>query len=69
MIDDSHGDEAFDGKALDQSKKFDTPPCYAVQLFLLARKNFGGVRPTSGAGGWAAHEAGFGPGFIGKANR
>jgi hypothetical protein len=21
------------------------------------------------AGGWAAHEAGFGPGFIGKPNR
>jgi flavocytochrome c len=105
------------GKSLKQSKKFDTPPYYAVQLFPLARKNFGGVKtdlrcrvlnrffaPIPGlyaagevagmagghingkaglegtmlgpsifsgrvAGGWAAHEAGFGPGFIGKANR
>ena len=104
------------GKALAQSKKFDTPPYYAIQLFPLARKNFGGVKtdlrgrvlnralePIPGlyaagevagmagghingkaglegtmlgpaifsgrvAGGWAAHEAGFGPGFIGKAN-
>jgi flavocytochrome c len=109
-------DPAF-GKMLDQSKKFDTPPYYAVQLFPLARKNFGGVKTDlrcrvlnryfepipalyaagevagmagghingkaglegtmlgpaifSGrvAGGWAAHEAGFGAGFIGKANR
>jgi predicted oxidoreductase len=105
------------GKSLKQSKKFDTPPYYAVQLFPLARKNFGGVKtdlrcrvlnrffaPIPGlyaagevagmagghingkaglegtmlgpsifsgrvAGGWAAHEAGFGPGFIGKPNR
>jgi predicted oxidoreductase len=105
------------GKSLAQSKKFDTPPYYAVQLFPLARKNFGGVKTdlrcrvlnrhfepipglyaagevagmagghingTAGlegtmlgpsifsgrvAGGWAAHEAGFGAGFIGKANR
>jgi flavocytochrome c len=105
------------GKSLKQSKKFDTPPYYAVQLFPLARKNFGGVKtdircrvlnrffaPIPGlyaagevagmagghingkaglegtmlgpsifsgrvAGGWAAHEAGLGPGFIGKANR
>jgi predicted oxidoreductase len=90
---------------------------YAIQLFPLARKNFGGVKtdlrcrvldrhfePIPGlyaagevagmagghingkaglegtmlgpaifsgrvAGGWAAHEAGFGAGFIGKANR
>jgi succinate dehydrogenase/fumarate reductase flavoprotein subunit len=118
--------EAFDagltaepafGKALDQSKKFDTPPYYAIQLFPLARKNFGGVKtdlrcrvldrhfePIPGlyaagevagmagghingaaglegtmlgpaifsgrvAGGWAAHEAGFGPGFVGTAHR
>jgi len=105
------------GKSLQQSKKFDTPPYYAVQLFPLARKNFGGVKtdlrcrvlnryfePIPGlyaagevsgmagghingkaglegtmlgpsifsgrvAGGWAAHEAGFGPGFVGKPNR
>lgn len=105
------------GKALGQSQKFDTPPYYAIQLFPLARKNFGGVKtdlrcrvlnrsfePIPGlyaagevagmagghingaaglegtmlgpaifsgrvAGGWAAHEAGFGSGFIGKANR
>jgi flavocytochrome c len=105
------------GKSLKLSKKFDTPPFYAVQLFPLARKNFGGVKtdlrcrvlnkffdPIPGlyaagevagmagghingkaglegtmlgpsifsgrvAGGWAAHEAGFGPGFIGKPNR
>ncbi len=118
--------EAFDaglerepafGKSLTQSKKFDAPPYYAIQLFPLARKNFGGVKtdlrcrvldrhfePIPGlyaagevagmagghingkaglegtmlgpsifsgrvAGGWAAHEAGFGPGFIGKPNR
>jgi predicted oxidoreductase len=105
------------GKSLELSKKFDTPPYYAVQLFPLARKNFGGVKtdlrcrvldrhfePIPGlyaagevagmagghihgkaglegtmlgpaifsgrvAGGWAAHEAGFGAGFIGKAHR
>jgi flavocytochrome c len=105
------------GKSLGESKKFDTPPYYAIQLFPLARKNFGGVKtdlrcrvlnryfePIPGlyaagevagmagghingaaglegtmlgpaifsgrvAGGWAAHEAGFGPGFIGKAHR
>ena len=104
------------GKSLKQSKKFATPPYYAIQLFPLARKNFGGVKtdlrcrvlnkyfdPIPGlyaagevagmagghingraglegtmlgpsifsgrvAGGWAAHEAGFGPGFIGKPN-
>ena len=109
-------DPAF-GKSLVQSKKFDTPPYYAIQLFPLARKNFGGVKtdlrcrvldrhfePIPGlyaagevagmagghingraglegtmlgpaifsgrvAGGWAAHEAGFGPGFVGKPNR
>jgi len=105
------------GKSLKQSKKFDTPPYYAIQIFPLARKNFGGVKtdlqcrvlnkyfePIPGlyaagevagmagghingkaglegtmlgpsifsgrvAGAWAAHEAGFGPGFIGKPNR
>jgi succinate dehydrogenase/fumarate reductase flavoprotein subunit len=105
------------GKSLGQSKKFDTPPYYAIQLFPLARKNFGGVKtdircrvlnrsfePIPGlyaagevagmagghingkaglegtmlgpaifsgrvAGGWAAHEAGVGSGFLGKANR
>ena len=105
------------GKALNASKKFDTPPYYAIQIFPLARKNFGGVKtdlrcralnkffePIPGlyaagevagmagghingkaglegtmlgpsifsgrvAGAWAAHEAGFGPGFIGKPNR
>jgi flavocytochrome c len=105
------------GKSLKLSKKFDTPPYYAIQLFPLARKNFGGVKtdlqcrvlnkyfePIPGlyaagevagmagghingkaglegtmlgpsifsgrvAGAWAAHEAGFGSGFIGKPNR
>ncbi len=105
------------GKLLKQSKKFDTSPYYGIQLFPLARKNFGGVKtdlhcrvlntyfePIPGlyaageltgmagghingkaglegtmlgpsifsgrvAGAWAAHEAGFGPGFIGKPNR
>jgi uncharacterized protein len=105
------------GKSLKQSKQFDTPPYYAIQLFPLARKNFGGVKtdlrcrvlnkyfePIPGlyaagevagmagghingkaglegtmlgpsifsgrvAGAWAAHEAGFGPGFVGKPNR
>jgi flavocytochrome c len=105
------------GKVLEGSKTFDTPPYYAVQLFPLARKNFGGVKtdlrcrvlngsfePIPGlyaagevagmagghingraglegtmlgpaifsgrvAGGWAAHESGFGSGFIGKPNR
>src|ERR1051325_6594306 len=32
------------GKSLKTSKKFDTPPFYAIQLFPLARKNFGGVK-------------------------
>jgi len=105
------------GKPLAESKRFDTPPYYAIQLFPLARKNFGGAKtdlrcrvltrffePIPGlyaagevagmagghingkaglegtmlgpalfsgrvAGGWAAHEAGFGPGFTGRANR
>jgi flavocytochrome c len=105
------------GKSLKLSKKFDTPPYYAIQIFPLARKNFGGVKTDircrvlnrsferipglyaagevagmagghingryglegtmlgpsifSGrvAGGWAAHDAGFGPGFVGKPNR
>ncbi|MSP40426.1 MAG: FAD-binding protein [Deltaproteobacteria bacterium] len=105
------------GKSLNASKKFDTPPYYAIQIFPLARKNFGGAKtdlrcralnkffePIPGlyaagevagmagghingkaglegtmlgpsifsgrvAGAWAAHEAGFGPGFIGKPNR
>jgi flavocytochrome c len=105
------------GKSLAQCKRFDTPPYYAIQLFPLARKNFGGVKtdlrcrvldrhfePIPGlyaagevagmagghingkaglegtmlgpsifsgrvAGGWAAHEAGLGPGFVGRAQR
>jgi len=105
------------GKSLKGSKKFDTPPYYAMQICPLARKNFGGAKtdlrcralnkffePIPGlyaagevagmagghingkaglegtmlgpsifsgrvAGAWAAHEAGFGPGFIGKPNR
>ncbi len=105
------------GKSLGQSTRFQTPPYYAIQLFPLARKNFGGVKtdmrcrvldrhfePIAGlyaagevagmagghingkaglegtmlgpalfsgrvAGGWAAHEAGFGAGFAGRANR
>lgn len=105
------------GKPLKGSKKFDTPPYYAIQIFPLARKNFGGVKtdlrcralnkyfePIPGlyaagevagmagghingknglegtmlgpsifsgrvAGAWAAHEAGFGAGFIGRPNR
>ena len=32
------------GKPLKSSKAFDTPPYYAVQIFPLARKNFGGVK-------------------------
>ncbi|HYB40143.1 MAG TPA: FAD-binding protein, partial [Candidatus Methylomirabilis sp.] len=32
------------GKSIELSKRFDTPPYYAVQLFPLARKNFGGVK-------------------------
>jgi len=104
-------------KPLKLSKKFDTPPYYAIQIFPLARKNFGGVKtdircrvlnkhfePIPGlyaagevagmagghingraglegtmlgpsvfsgrvAGGWAAHELGYGEGFVGKANR
>ncbi len=31
-------------KPLKTSKAFDTPPYYAVQIFPLARKNFGGVK-------------------------
>jgi flavocytochrome c len=105
------------GKPLETSKAFDTPPYYAIQIFPLARKNFGGIKtdmkcrvldkhfePIQGlyaagevagmagghingraglegtmlgpsifsgrvAGGWAAHEAGHGDGFIGKPNR
>jgi predicted oxidoreductase len=105
------------GKPLKASKAFDTPPYFAVQIFPLARKNFGGVKtdlqcrvldkhfePIPGlyaagelcgmagghingraglegtmlgpsvfsgrvAGGWAAHEAGHGNGFVGKPNR
>lgn len=105
------------GKPLKSSKPFDTPPYYAVQIFPLARKNFGGVKtdlqcrvldkhfePIAGlyaagevagmagghingraglegtmlgpaifsgrvAGGWAAHAAGHGSGFVGKPNR
>ena len=105
------------GKPLGASKPFDTPPYYTIQIFPLARKNFGGVKtdmrcrvldkhfePIQGlyaagelagmagghingkaglegtmlgpslfsgrvAGGWAAHEAGHGAGFVGKPNR
>ncbi len=32
------------GKPLELSKRFDTPPYYAIQFFLLARKNFGGIK-------------------------
>jgi flavocytochrome c len=32
------------GKPLGSSKKFDTAPYYAIQIFPLARKNFGGVK-------------------------
>ena len=32
------------GKPLKSSKPFDKPPYYAVQIFPLARKNFGGVK-------------------------
>lgn len=32
------------GKPLKLSKKFDTPPYYAIQIFPLARKNFGGIK-------------------------
>ncbi|MEE2956798.1 MAG: FAD-binding protein [Pseudomonadota bacterium] len=104
-------------KPLKFSKKFDAPPYFAVQIFPLARKNFGGIKTDikcrvlnkhfetikglyaageatgmagghingraglegtmlgpsifSGrvAGGWAAHEGGFGKGFVGKPNR
>jgi predicted oxidoreductase len=105
------------GKALKACKAFDTPPFHAMQIFLMARKNFGGVKtdlqcrvlnkhfePIEGlyaagevagmagghingraglegtmlgpsifsgrvAGGWAAHAAGHGNGFVGKPNR
>jgi predicted oxidoreductase len=36
--------EAKFGKSLKDSKKFDTPPYYGIQIFPLARKNFGGVK-------------------------
>ena len=116
-FDDGLESEPEFNKSLKQSKKLDTPPFYAIQLFPLARKNFGGVKtdlhcrvlnkyfePIPGlyaagevsgmagghingkaglegtmlgpsifsgrvAGAWAAHEAGFGPGFVGKPNR
>ncbi len=32
------------GKPLKQSKKFGTPPFYAIHLFPVARKNFGGIK-------------------------
>ncbi len=105
------------GKPLGMSKRFDTPPYFAIQIFPLARKNFGGVKTDIGcrvldkhfepiqglyaagevagmagghinggaglegtmlgpsifsgrvAGGWAAHEAGHGGGFVGTPNR
>jgi predicted oxidoreductase len=36
------------GKPLELSKPFDTPPYYAIQFFLLARKNFGGIKTDIG---------------------
>jgi flavocytochrome c len=36
------------GKPLELSKKFDTPPYYAIQFFPLARKNFGGIKTDIG---------------------
>jgi flavocytochrome c len=116
-FDDGLAKEPDFGKPLGASKKFDTPPYYAIQIFPLARKNFGGVKtdkrcrvldkhfePIPGlyaagevagmagghingkaglegtmlgpslfsgrvAGAWAAHEAGYGKGFIGKPHR
>lgn len=32
------------GKPLKLAKKFDTPPYYGIQIFPLARKNFGGIK-------------------------
>ncbi len=32
------------GKPLEQSKTFDTPPFFAIQLLPMARKNFGGIK-------------------------
>jgi predicted oxidoreductase len=32
------------GKPLGESKRFDTPPYFAIQIFPLARKNFGGIK-------------------------
>ena len=46
-LDDGLEREPEFGKSLKQSKKFDGPPYYAIQLFPLARKNFGGVKSTS----------------------
>ena len=43
-FDDGLGAEPEFGKPLGASKKFDTPPFSAIQLFPLARKNFGGVK-------------------------
>lgn len=116
-FDDKLAREPEFGKPLGASKKFDTAPYYAIQIFPLARKNFGGVKtdkqcrvvdkhyePIPGlyaagevagmagghingraglegtmlgpslfsgrvAGAWAAHEAGHGPGFVGKPHR
>jgi flavocytochrome c len=42
-IDDLEHEPKF-GKPLDSSKPFDTAPFYAIQFFLLARKNFGGAK-------------------------
>ncbi len=43
-IDDKLEKEPEFGKPLKLSKKFDTAPYYAIQMFPLARKNFGGVK-------------------------
>ena len=43
-FDDKLDKEPEFGKPLGASKKFDTAPYYAIQIFPLARKNFGGVK-------------------------
>lgn len=43
-FDDKLDKEPEFAKPLKQSKRFDTPPYYAIQMFPLARKNFGGVK-------------------------
>ncbi|MGE0748510.1 MAG: FAD-dependent oxidoreductase, partial [Rhodospirillales bacterium] len=43
-FDDGLANDPDFGKPLDASKRFDTPPYYAIQIFPLARKNFGGIK-------------------------